>query len=179
MGKFLYGVKITIQILFRCVEIVAFIVASCICLNWFLSGHDTLEFGCERIEGITGYPISADNAQLILHKSNQNNSIVFVEDYSSTDEIKAIMKQLVATDKRWTATSINQKDTHEHISSQLEEGKIRSYYQFRVICDINNGDFDYIYVDNPHRGNAHICLVDVDTRTIALYIYIFGPSFPI
>ncbi len=178
MVKVLYWIQMAIKIIFRCVEIVAFILASCMCLNWLLSGHDTLEEGCERIERITGYPISSEHSQLILHKTNESNSIVIVEDFSSEEKMKAIMEQLVATDERWTAVSISQKDAHEHISRQIEEGQIPSYAYFRVICDIEDGDFDYIYVDNPHGGDADVCLVDVDTQTIALYIYLSGPSFP-
>ena len=169
MVKALYWIKMAIQILFRCVEIVAFILASCMCLYWISYGHDTLEEGCELIERITGYPISAEASRLILHKTNENNSVVIVEEYySSKEKIMGTMEQLVSIDEHWTAASICQNDTYKYISGQLEQGEyIRSYDQFRVTCDINNGAFDYTYVNGDY---TRVCLVDVDTKTIVLYI---------
>ncbi len=169
MVKVLYWIQMAMKILFRCVEIVAFILASCMCIYWISYGHDTLEEGCERIERITGYPTSAEHSQLILHKTNDSNSVVIVEEYlSSKEKIKATMEQLVTTDEHWTAASIRQNDAYKYISEQLDQGEyIRSYDQFRVTCDINNGEFDYTYVNEDY---TRVCLVDVDTKTIALYI---------
>ncbi len=160
------------RIVFHCFEVVMIAIALLICLYWFFSGHETLKDGCERIQGITGYPISEKNASLLLHKNNLSSSIVMVNDlFRGADEIESVMRQLMTADKRWRSASINQNDVHRQVSAQLAYG-YRSYDPFRVICDIDNGDFDFMFVDNPNRGDTSVCLVDVDTATIALYIYL-------
>lgn len=166
------NILIVVRIVFRCFEVTIVAIAFLICLNWFFSGHDTLEYGCERIQEITGYPISSENASLILHKSNPSNSIVIMNDFfRRPDEIESILQELMITDKRWTRTSINQNDVYTQVSAQLAYG-YQSYPPFRVICDIEGGNFDFIFVDNPHGGDTCVCLIDADTATIALYIYL-------
>ena len=85
----------------RIVEIVVVLVSVLICMEFALSGHDNLEFGIERITGITGYKLDKEHASLILHKTNRSDSIVMMSDDRTVETIMEQMKTLVETDDRW------------------------------------------------------------------------------
>ena len=85
----------------RIVEIVVVLVSVLICMEFALSGHDNLEFGIERITGITGYELDKEHASLILHKTNRSDSIVMMSDDRTVETIMEQMKTLVETDDRW------------------------------------------------------------------------------
>ena len=108
------------------------LAASLIVLNEILSGHDNLAFGVERISGITGYPLTEEKASLILHKSNQCDSIVMIHDYRQPDEVQGIMEQLVATDGRWQPVKIAQSDTYQEDVKHIAWG-FEKYEHFRPV----------------------------------------------
>ena len=147
------------------------LAASLIVLNEVLSGHDNLAYGIERISGLTGYPLTEEKASLILHKSNQCDSIVMIHDYRQPDEVQGIMEQLVTTDGRWQPVKIAQSDTYQEVVKHIAWG-FEKYEHFRPVCDIGGGEYDYMFVDSPRKRDTHISLVDIETATIVLYIYL-------
>ena len=147
------------------------LAASLIVLNETLSGHDNLTFCVERISGITGYPLTEEKASLILHKSNQCDSIVMIHDYRWPDEVQGIMEQLVATDNRWQSVEIPQRDAYQEVVRHIAWG-FEKYEHVRPVCDIGDGVYDYMFVDSPRKRDTRISLVDVETATIILYIYL-------
>ena len=147
------------------------LAASLIVLNEVLSGHDNLAYGIERISGLTGYPLTEEKASLILHKSNQCDSIVMIHDYRQPDEVQGIMEQLVTTDDRWQPVKIAQSDTYQEVVKHIAWG-FEKYEHFRPVCDIGGGEYDYMFVDSPRKRDTHISLVDIETATIVLYIYL-------
>lgn len=167
------------RILLKTLMVILWTVVSCIVLaaalivlNETLSKHDNLTYGIERISGITGYPLTEERVSLILHKSNQSDSIVMIHDLCrQPDEVRAIMEELVAADERWQPANIAQKDAYLEVVSHLAWG-FGKYEHFRPVCDIQDGAYDYIFVDNPQKRDTCVSLVDVDTSTIILYIYL-------
>lgn len=161
----------TLKIMLWIIASLIVLFASLIVLNEALSGHDNLAYGIQRISNLTSYPLTEEKSSLILHKSNQSDSIVMVHDCRLPDEMQRIMEQLVATDNRWKPVKIAQKDAYHEVVMHLAWG-FQEYEHFRPICDIGNGEYDYIFVDNPQKRDTVISLVDVETATIILYIYL-------
>lgn len=147
------------------------LAASLIVLNEILSKHDDLAYGIQRISGITGYPLTEEKASLILHKSNNSDSVVMVRDYRQPDDVQGIMERLVTTDNRWQSVEIPQRDAYQEVVRHIAWG-FEKYEHFRPVCDISDGEYDYMFVDSPRKRDTCISLVDVETATIILYIYL-------
>ena len=168
-------VKRILIIIFRLLEVLVVSASVIICIGYHLSGHDNLEFGIERITGITGYELNQSRAELILHKSNNCDSIVMIHDFRSTEIISSQMETLVAKDDRWKKVQIPECEAYNTIERDFA-GSMQTNEHFRPVCEISNGYYDYEFLDIKTDHTSHIdrygCLVDVDTGTIALYIYL-------
>lgn len=158
----------------RMVEIVVVLASVFICVGYVLSGHDNLEYGIQRIAGITGYEMNEKRAELILHKSNRCDSIVMVSDNRTAETIVEQMETLVETDARWKRVHIAESEAYEIIQSYFS-GAYPTSEHFRPVCEIGGGYYDYMFYEKKEegrRGDRKGCLVDIETGTIALYIYL-------
>lgn len=153
----------------RMLEILLIVASICICINYVLSGHENLEYGIERITGLTGYVLDAGKSELILHKTNASDSIVMVEDNRSIREIKSQMDNLLANDDRWTSVHIAESEAYPIIHSCFS-GSYQTSQHYRPVCEIDNGFYDYLFFEKD-KGGIIGCLIDIDTGTIALYIF--------
>ncbi len=163
-----------ITILFRAFEILLVAASVMICIYYHLSGHDNLAFGMERITGITGYAFDQKRVELILHKSNLCDSIVMVQDHRPAETIRSQIESLVVNDDRWKRVHIPESEAYETIAGNFA-GAMQTKQHFRPVCEIGNGCYDYMFLDvsdNAYHKNRYGCLIDVDTGTIALYIYL-------
>ena len=153
----------------RIVEIVVVLVSVLICMEFALSGHDNLEFGIERITGITGYELDKEHASLILHKTNRSDSIVMMSDDRTVETIMEQMRTLVETDDRWKNVHIAEGEAYEIIRSYFS-GAYQTSQHFRPVCEIGGGYYDYMFHEKK-KGGIKGCLIDIETGTIALYIF--------
>ena len=146
-----------------------------VCIYYYLSGHDNLDFGIKRINGITGYEFDQKRTELILHKSNLCDKIVMVQDLRQAETIRTQMEMLVVNDNRWKRVHIPESEAYETISKDFA-GAMQTRQHFRPVCEIGNGYYDYMFLDvnddHTSHKDRHGCLVDIDTGTIALYIYL-------
>lgn len=161
--------KRVFMLLCRIVEIFVVLSSILICIEYLLSGHDNLEFGMERITGITGYVLDHEHTDLILHQTNPCDSVVMVSDARSIEVIRDQMENLVASDTRWKSVQIPENEAYEVIASFFSNS-YQTNLHFRPVCEIGGGDYDYLFYMEKN-GSIKGCLVDIDTGTIALYIY--------
>ena len=166
--------KRIIIIIFRVLEVLLVSASVIVCIYYHLSGHDNLEFGAERITRITGYELDQSRTALILHKTNRSDSIVMIQDLRSTEIISSQMEALVVKDAKWKKVHIAECETYQIIARDFA-GSMQTSQHFRPVCEISNGFYDYEYLEiNVERNHKdrYGCLVDIDTATIALYIYL-------
>lgn len=158
-------------VIFIChvVEIMLVVTSALICIGYALSGHDNLTFGMERITDITGYVFDDNFTELILHKTNPSDSIVMVEDFRGIETIVTQMDMLVETDARWSTVHIAESEAYETIRSCFSSS-YQTAQHFRPICEISRGYYDYMFYETTD-GGIKGCLVDIETGTIALYIF--------
>ncbi|MBE5773471.1 MAG: hypothetical protein E7337_06015 [Clostridiales bacterium] len=161
--------KRLIIFLFRIIEIVIVLSSILICMGYQLSGHDDLDFGLERISGITGYALNTAYADLVLHQSNPSDSVVMVVDTRATEIIIEQMDELIATDARWKRVQIAESEAYDIIVSYFSNS-YQTNQHFRPVCEISGGYYDYLFYEKEDFGIKG-CIVDVDTGTIALYIF--------
>lgn len=159
-----------IILLCRIVEIVIVLASILVCIGYKLSGHDNLEFGIERIYAITGYALDSAYTDLVLHQTNPCDSVVMVVDTRSTEIIIEQMDRLIATDAGWKRVQIAENEAYDFIASYFS-GSYQTAQHFRPVCEINGGYYDYLFY-KTESGAIYGCIVDIDTGTIALYIFI-------
>ena len=157
-------------LLCRIVEIAIVLASMLICIEYVLSGHDNLEFGMERITDITGYVLDHEHTDLILHQTNPCDSIVMVNDTRPIETIRDQMEKLATGDVRWKSVQIPEAEAYEVIASSFSNS-YQTDLHFRTVCEIGGGDYDYLFYEEG-KGSISGCLVDIDTGTIALYIYL-------
>lgn len=161
--------KRVIIFLCRIVEIGIILTSIFICIGYQLSGQDDLDFAIERINGITGYALDGAYTDLILHQTNPSDSVVMVVDTRAAEIIIKQMDGLVATDARWKRVQIAENEAYDFIASYFSNS-YQTDQHFRPVCEINRGNYDYLFYETDD-GDIKGCIIDVDTGTIALYIY--------
>jgi len=156
-------------IIIQVVEVLLIIV--CIAIHRWLYTPLDLDNGIDRIEHITGYTFNRNWADLILHTDHPCDSIVMVKDYRNTNIIEDQMASLLSTDPRWSSVHIAENDAYAFIESHFS-GAVQTSLHFRPVCTIDDGYYDYMFY-NKKKKDIYGCLVDVDTGTIAMYIFLW------
>lgn len=124
------------------------------------------------MEGIIGYTFDYEEASLILHKTNMCDSIVMIKDHRSPEYIDEQMKALVKIDDRWSSIQINERDIYREAILNFSYS-MQTNQHFRPVCEINGGDYDYMFIETTDHGDIYGGLVDVETGTIAMYIFLY------
>lgn len=161
--------KRIIILLCRIAEIVIVLASMLVCIGYQLSAHDDLDFGIQRIKGTTGYDLDSACADLILHQTNPSDSVVMIVDTRATEILVKQMNDLVVNDTRWRRVQLAEHEAYDYIASHFSTS-YQTDQHFRPVCEISGGYYDYLYFETDD-GDIKGCIVDVDTGTIALYIF--------
>ena len=150
------------------------IIFTCIFLFNSLTPPDDLNFAIERIEGITGYSIDIEDAELILHKSNASDSIVFIRDWNLmiNGYINDQNLDFMEKDVRWSKTNIPENEVFSVVHDYVI-GSSATRLHFRPVCYIDGGEYDWMFYDGEPYHDSHFCIIDIETGIIALYIFLY------
>ena len=135
------------------------------CIDSFTNPDiETLEDACALLKEATGYELFSEDAELIINTHKGLASVSFVRDRQKNIDSKC--SELAQSDLKWKKIQIHQQD----ISCFLTD-TVKAIAEFEVIFDINNGYYDWAYIDAGVGRDICVCLVDVETGNIALYMW--------